>query len=148
MAIIGTAEGTIMPTIITVHMTTTNANSIADHGVCARHHKPHARRNHPEAAHVDATRAHVGREPKQVAPRQSAQQDERQDDHDAVAPEYGGFCGQKFDKLAREIGFPKFLRDTGSYLMTLVSEHQGSLSRPQSSKETQVALETHSSAPD
>jgi hypothetical protein len=35
MTIIGTAEGTIMPTIITVHMTNTNANSIAGHGVCA-----------------------------------------------------------------------------------------------------------------
>ena len=32
---IGAADGVIMPTIITVHMTKTNANSIARHGVCA-----------------------------------------------------------------------------------------------------------------
>ena len=32
---IGAAEGVIMPTIITVHMANTNANSIACHGVCA-----------------------------------------------------------------------------------------------------------------
>ena len=35
MRIIGIAEGVIMPTIITVHMANTNANSIARHGVCA-----------------------------------------------------------------------------------------------------------------
>jgi hypothetical protein len=35
MTIIGAAEGVIMPTIITVHMANTNANSIARHGVCA-----------------------------------------------------------------------------------------------------------------
>jgi hypothetical protein len=35
MAIIGAADGVIMPTIITIHMTNTNSNSIACHGVCA-----------------------------------------------------------------------------------------------------------------
>ena len=35
MRIIGTAEGVIMPTIITVHMAKTNANSIGRHGICA-----------------------------------------------------------------------------------------------------------------
>ena len=35
MRIIGTADGVIMPTIITVHMTNTNANFIARHGMCA-----------------------------------------------------------------------------------------------------------------
>ena len=33
--IIGTADGVIMPTIITVHMANTNANSSACHGMCA-----------------------------------------------------------------------------------------------------------------
>jgi hypothetical protein len=35
MRIIGIAEDVIMPTIITVHMANTNANSIARHGVRA-----------------------------------------------------------------------------------------------------------------
>jgi hypothetical protein len=35
MRIIGAADGVIIPTIITVHMTNTNANSIGCHGVCA-----------------------------------------------------------------------------------------------------------------
>jgi hypothetical protein len=35
MRIIGTAEGVIMPTIITVHVAKTNANSIARQGMSA-----------------------------------------------------------------------------------------------------------------
>ena len=35
MRIIGAAEGVIMPTIITVHMANTNANSVDRQGVCA-----------------------------------------------------------------------------------------------------------------
>ena len=35
MRIIGTADGVIMPTIITVHMANTNANSIVCHGMSA-----------------------------------------------------------------------------------------------------------------
>jgi hypothetical protein len=35
MRIIGTADGVIMPTIMTIHMANTNANSIARHGMSA-----------------------------------------------------------------------------------------------------------------
>jgi hypothetical protein len=63
MTIIGTAEGTIMPTIITDHMTNTNANSIAGHGVCAGTISPMPDGIILKPAHVHAAHAYVGREP-------------------------------------------------------------------------------------
>jgi hypothetical protein len=96
MRIIGAAEAVIMPTIITVHMTNTNANSIACHGVCG----------------------HVGPEPQQVAPRQRGQQCEYEDDDNTVAPEHGCLGGREIENLALKPGVPKLLRNPGCLIFT------------------------------
>jgi len=108
-----------MATIITVHMTNTNANSIGSHGI-GRYHERHAGRDHSKADHVHAAHCHVGREPQQVAPRQRGQQSKREDDDDTVASEDGGLSGRGNDSLARDSRMPKLLGDMSSYLIGLL----------------------------
>ena len=81
-----------MPTIITVHMANTNANSIACDGVCVGIMSPMPDgmirkpvRSMPPIAHID-------REPQQVTPRERRQQGEGYDDDDAVAPDRSQGC--------------------------------------------------------